>query len=420
MRLKVGKGDIWILIYFYLSFQTLLQSVSSGWINKVIQYSDDFVVLGLLCVLFIRIINRRVRIKKEELVLLISFVLFELIGLLCGLFYEYCSLTGVLIDAFTCAKFIIVFIAAWKLSENAVSDCLVLKINKICQIMAFILFVLTLHELFLQPFWEKAEYRYFTYSIKLFFTHPEGLARACFSFVLPLAYNMRYHKKNMPYIMMLCFTMAFTFRSKAIAAMLVILMLYFYRKYLKGKHIMVFLAMLAVIVLLVGIDQVNYYYSHALISRTKLLTDSIQLANKFPLGVGFGAFGSNVALDYHSALYEEMGYFNPDNPWAVRAFLNDAFWPIIIAQTGWIGTFLFCITTIELTKIGITLYKKDFFVSWIILSVVMYDLISTPASSAFFHPLALSSYLFLGLIFSIRKDLLNESSLYFSSGKPRS
>lgn len=78
-------------------------------------------------------------------------------------------------------------------------------------------------------------------------------------------------------------------------------------------------------------------------------------------------------------------------------------WPIVISQTGWIGTFFFAISILGLLVIGIKLYRKKFFSSWIFLSVIMYDLVSTAASSAFFHPLALSSYIFLGLILSSAK-----------------
>lgn len=416
MKIKIEKGDIWIWLYLYLTFQTLFQSITSGIVHRIVQYSDDLIVMLLLALLFFGAIKGNIHLEKKEGKFLISFALFEVIGIACGVLFGYNKVPGVLLDAFTCAKFIIVFLASWKLSENTISDQLILKMNSLCQVVAILFFVLTLHELFFEPIWEKAEYRYFTYSIKLFFSHPEGLARASFSFILPLMYNMKYHKENIRYILMLCFVMLFTFRAKSIAAMLVILMIYFYKKILKGKHIVFFMAMIGIIVLIVGADQMKYYYSHALIGRTKLLTDAVILANeKFPFGTGFGSFGSNVALDYHSLLYETMGYFNQENPWAVKAFLNDAFWPIPIAQTGWIGTFFFIISLIELIKIGIHYYRKDFYISWVFISVVMYDLISTPASSAFFHPLALSSYLFVGLLISKRKEFLNnEDSVYFS------
>lgn len=421
MRVKIGQGDIWIWLYLYLTFQTLFQSITTGIVNRVVQYSDDLIVILLLIWVVFWTIKGKIHFSKTEGKFLIPFAFFEVIGIVCGVFSEYNGVSAVFLDAFTCAKFIIIFLSSWKLSENRINDQLILKMNRLCQVIAVLFFALTLHELFFEPFWQKAEYRYFTQSIQLFFSHPEGLARASFSFILPLMYNMKYHKKNIPYILMLCFVMVFTFRSKSIAAMLVILMVYFYKKILKGKHLIVFMAMIGIIVLIVGADQMKYYYSHALIGRTKLLTDAVVLANvKFPFGTGFGSFGSNVALDYHSLLYEAMGYFNQENPWAVRAFLNDAFWPIPVAQTGWIGTFFFVIALIELTKMGVNYYRKDFYISWVFISVVMYDLISTPASSAFFHPIALSSYLFVGLLISKRKEILNEDSVYFSKRRSQS
>lgn len=403
MRVK-KKIDIWIFLYLYLIFQTNLQSLTNGVLHTVVKYSDEMIVVILLIMIILKAIRREVKFNKLEAGILISFGIFEILGIIYGMLGGYQKFLYVLVDAFTCAKFLIVFFAAYKLTNDELENTWCLRMNNLSQFMAVLLFVLVIHDLLFSPFFEKAEYRYFTYSIKLFFSHPEGLARAAAGFIYPLAYNMKFGKKNMKYILMLCFVMFFTFRSKAIAAMAIIVFIYIYRFFFKQKKVYTLFAMMGIIALLVGADQLKYYYSHALISRTKLLTDAIKIANMmFPLGSGFGSFGSNVAADFNSLLYNEMGYFDTANPWAEKAFLNDAFWPIVISQTGWIGTFFFAISILGLLVIGIKLYRKKFFSSWIFLSVIMYDLVSTAASSAFFHPLALSSYIFLGLILSSAK-----------------
>ena len=208
-------------------------------------------------------------------------------------------------------------------------------------------------------------------------------------------------KENIIYILMLCFVMFFTFRMKSVAAMVIFLLLYIYRKYISGKNIALLFAVAVLICLVIGRGQMKFYFSMPEIGRTKLVTDSVTLANEhFPLGTGFGSFGSNAALEHNSLLYENMGYYDKNNKWAVKEYLNDAFWPIVVAQTGWIGTVFFCLAILCLLLKGVKLYKTEFFSGWVILMVLLYDLVSTLGSSAFYHPMSLSGYMFAGIVTS--------------------
>lgn len=425
LKLKVKKLDIFALCYLCLVFQPYFQSTfKNGILHTIAQYSDDLIVMIMLMLLIVKVLRSKLKLNSLEKEIIISYIIFELLGIIYGLFNCYQTAPKVLLDAFTCAKFLILFFAAKKLGEGKINENWSMKLNNISKVVAVLFFVLTLHELLFNPFFEKAEYRYFTYSIQLFFSHPETLARVSAAFIYPLAYNMKFGEKNMKYIMMLSFVMLLTFRAKSIAIAIVILAIYFYHNKMHGRRIQVLLGAIAVISLIVGYNQIDYYYSKALIGRTKLLTDSVRIANNmFPFGSGFGSFGSNVALDYDSLLYKSMGYFNEENPWAYRNYLNDAFWPIVIAQTGWIGFLFFVYAIYGLLKIGIVNFKKDFYISWLFISIVIYDLVSSFASSAFFHPLAMSAYLFLGLLMAgknnkkieeIKEFDADETSIYNS------
>ena len=407
MKIKLSKDNLWILCYLLLVFQGTLPSYFTEKMGfSAIKYLDEVVVLLLFLCLIIHLMTKPIKLNKYEKKIVLYFFLFELLGIAYGMICDYQSFKGVLLDAFTCAKFLIVFFSALLLSKGRISYSWTLKLNRVSSLITVIFFILSLHDLLFSPFFEKSEFRYFTYSIKLFFTHPEALARACMALIYPLAYNMKFGKKNMPYILMNIFVIILTLRVKSVAAALVFLLIYVYHTYWDRKHIYpLFLAIIG-LALLIGYDQIKYYYSMPEIARTKLLTDSIGIANSmFPFGSGFGSFGSNVALDFNSALYQAMGYFNVLNPWGNRGHLNDAFWPIVIAQTGWIGFVFFILSIKNLLMIGIKKYKEHFYLSWIFISVVIYDMITTLASSAFFHPLALSSYLFIGLLLaSDRKE----------------
>lgn len=402
MKIFFTKKYIWIYVYLYLIFQTTIQNTTQGIINKIVTYSDDLICLILLFCLIIRSLRKRTVVEgKGELFAIVFYTLYLSIGVFCGSMHDYQKIRYILLDMFTCSKFIIVYFASKVLSEKYIDDDFLFSLNKGLELMAVVLFVLTLHDLLFTPFFEKSEYRYFTNSIKLFFYHPEALARACAGVIYPLAYNMKKKKENIIYILMLCFVMFFTFRMKSVAAMVIFLLLYIYRKYISGKNIALLFAVAVLICLVIGRGQMKFYFSMPEIGRTKLVTDSVTLANEhFPLGTGFGSFGSNAALEHNSLLYENMGYYDKNNKWAVKEYLNDAFWPIVVAQTGWIGTVFFCLAILCLLLKGVKLYKTEFFSGWVILMVLLYDLVSTLGSSAFYHPMSLSGYMFAGIVTS--------------------
>ena len=82
-------------------------------------------------------------------------------------------------------------------------------------------------------------------------------------------------------------------------------------------------------------------------------------------------------------------------------YLSDTFWPIVIAQTGWLGTVAFSLAIIQLIIYILKSAKKDLVFFWVASSIVLYDLISSFAAPAFFYPAAMAPYMLLGLMVSI-------------------
>lgn len=62
----------------------------------------------------------------------------------------------------------------------------------------------------------------------------------------------------------------------------------------------------------IGMEQVqNYFFTSNYSPRLILLKDSIALAiSHFPLGTGYGTFGSSMAAEHYSVLYTRLGYEN--------------------------------------------------------------------------------------------------------------
>lgn len=80
-------------------------------------------------------------------------------------------------------------------------------------------------------------------------------------------------------------------------------------------------------------------------ARTVMTRDSFFVAlEHFPLGAGFGRFGSETASEYYSPEYLERGY---QHIWGLSAatgndlFLTDTMWPAILGEAGMFGLLAF-------------------------------------------------------------------------------
>ncbi|WP_454970123.1 hypothetical protein [Eubacterium sp.] len=409
MKITFRKIDIWKFLFLYLIFQATISSlIKNEFISNFFGYSDEAIGVILFIIVIFKALKSEITLLKFERYMLVFMFIFEIIGIISGFKYKYQEIPYMFVDAYTCAKFFIYYLCARLLTQGKLAKDYFLSINRICKIVAVIFFALSLHEVLFDQWWPNPDYRYFAYSVQLFFGHPESLARACITFIFVLAYNYRYCKHNIYYIIMLTIVMIFTFRTKAIVGVFAIYILYIFFIKLKFKSV--------IPVGIIGISGATYlgynslykYYFEIDESARKILTfDSIEIAKSFfPLGSGFGSYASNIAAEKYSKLYINLGYYSKDNIQIGEkrhSFLSDTFWPIVVAQTGWIGTISFIMALLSMITYIIKSRKTDVYYFWVAISIVAYDLISSFATSAFFHPSAIAPYLLLGLITSIHE-----------------
>lgn len=120
---------------------------------------------------------------------------------------------------------------------------------------------------------------------------------------------------------------------------------------------------------IVGFTYNEYFGDVEETARTLLYRDSFVLAAAaFPLGVGFGRFGSFLASQAYSPEYIALGY-----PSIYRmgvgensGFLSDTFWPAILGESGFLGLTAFTIGMIVLAKQGKELVglSEDPYLRW--------------------------------------------------------
>ena len=408
MTISLQKINIWKVLFVYLIFQPVLNTyINVSAINTLISYSDEIIAV-VLAVLAVVKSMQKLTLLKFERIMLISLVIFELIGLISGLASKIQGVGPMLVDAFTCAKFFIYYLSARILTKGKLTEKYFFSLNNICKVFSVVLFVLALHDAFMTPWFPVADYRFFTESITLGFGHPEFLSRVCFSLILVLSYNYRYFKHNIYYIMMLTVVMFLTFRTKSIVCVFILFAMYIYFFKLRFKSLTPIALAGAAGVGYFGYDSfVFYYIEHDQCARALLTKDGLYLAKQyFPLGTGFGTFGSYIASAFYSKLYIFLGYYNMYGSGLDEIegnALSDTFWPIVYTQTGIFGFVAFLVALFSMIIYIVKSRKTDLYFFWIAMSLILYDLISTSASSAFFHPSSMVSYLFLGLITSIHE-----------------
>ncbi|WP_028043614.1 hypothetical protein [Candidatus Stoquefichus massiliensis] len=384
---KVVVSNLLFLILFFIKCLSDYQ-----YLNYIDEILTVFFVLYLL--------KNTLFLIKNYKMLLILWMLFLSFGLISNLIYNYQLFFPALIDAgLIVSKFIIAYLAASVYTRKTNFD-FIQVITPISKLLVIIFTLLIIHDIFFHPIYPKNEYRYFMESLQLMFGHPTYLAVAMVTLIAILSYS-NYNHKNIFYLICCSFIIFTTFRSKAIAFIFVYWMFYIFLFIMKKEINFIPIGIGGIISMLFLTKDtiINYFFSPTRYSpRSILLNDSFDLMIKhFPLGTGFGTFGTTIAEQFYSPLYVKLNYDNNFGMSALESyFLNDSFWPAIFAQTGIFGTAIFCLVIIYFINCILKKYKKSKVISLAMGSIILYLLITSIAESSFFNPTSLLLFILFG------------------------
>ena len=151
-------------------------------------------------------------------------------------------------------------------------------------------------------------------------------------------------------------------------------------------------------------DQIEYYFFSDIQSdsaRYQLLITALSIAkDSFPLGTGFGTFGSYMSAIHYSPVYRIYGISTVHGLIeGATYFTSDSFWPMILGETGVVGLASIVIVLGNMLKrlqktknIDLALYASG-------LVCMSYMLIISMAESAFVNPIAIPLAIVLGMIY---------------------
>ena len=403
MKIKLAtNGKQWTsLILFYL----LLLQNPFGEGLPIFNYIDECLALvGPLLYTHRVLVAGKVVIRKENLKIVVALVIFLISGLLGNIFYNYQVGSAVLEDVYVNLKFFMAILTGYEIFLLCKPENCRRVILSQSKLSAFVFFILLLIDLKFKVF-ESYGIRYGLRVVQLFYFHPTYLAASAI-FLLSVL-TLFYEKKNNFYLLLTCVVLFFTLRGKAIGGVAAYFLVYFFilkqRKKLRFWHIL----LLGAAALVVGWEQFSYYYIDlgGASARSALTQMSFVIAKDyFPIGTGFGTYASNVAAEHYSPVYHMYGlnYIHGLGE-ADMAFGSDTFWPIIIGQTGVIGTVFYVYMLIILFRRVLGMKNIDLYAYTCGIFVFAYLMISSTSEPTFCNAISIPLALLLGFVFAMEK-----------------
>lgn len=390
---KFIRNILLILFIDVLLFQNPLSRLLG-----LFSYTDEVIaVAGIGAYVYRRMFVKRQVNDLRPVVFLCGFVL---TGVLGNVIFQYQPVKLVFIDLLTNIKFFFAVLFGEQL-ETTIRDQETRKLISLnLRIFSAAIFILLIIEQVFHIFPE-FDIRHGIRSACLIYEHPTYLAASLSAAIAFL--TCFYERKNRIYIIFNLITVLFTMRTKAFLAAAAYCAVVYYVIIKKREPSWKEVLAASIGALALGARKVYYYFifldmkgARSILTRTAFRI----MKDYFPIGTGFGTYGSHVAGQYYSPVYVKYGfesYYELRNS-EIGTFFDDSFWPIIIGQTGLIGTVFYFLLLLFLfwrvwntKKVGIYEFAGGMF-------CMAYLFISSLGESAFNNALACPFAVLIGVM----------------------
>ena len=399
---KSVRYILFIFIFYTLIFNELLATII-----PVFSYEDELLALFAIP---IYIVKKRQSKQKEKVKRRVStyVVCFLLISLLSSLVYRYQNFIKVALpDLLICSKFwLCIYVGMNYFSGNQLERYAKGILFNV-KLIIWLFFIFTISNMIFH-IWPIRDYRFGIGSNSLFYGHPTSLVATCSFLAVVLLGLKDYNRKCGLYILMTSFIICSTLRSKGFGDVIIFGIIYYF-SYIRKKEVSLKTILPFVpVVIYIGWSQISYYFlsSVDVSARAQLAIKSVEIAkDHFPLGAGLGTYGSYYSAVYYSPVYYKYGLnviygLSQD----MVSFISDTFWPMIIGQSGFLGTAFYIMAIIMLIKQIKRLknINRNYYISS--LALICYLLVESVAAVAFVHPLSMPLALWLGIMLKEQKN----------------
>lgn len=391
------------LLYLYMMFSNVLVQYFA-----VLRYTDECLCLIFVLAALIKLIKKpKTSLCRIDIIIILSCLCLFLFGMLSTVNANIVNTYDVIVkDIVLTFKFFLTFLSVKIVLGDFRSELLskmLIKTAKIILVFHFCSAILT-------QFVDIGMGEQIRHGIKcyqFFYSHYTFLV---FYVVVLLCTISCSNKETFLYDILGSVVLFLTARTKAI----MFLVIYYFIKYIIGKtrtngEIKVklkkrYLLLASIGVIAVGYSKIKDYigwgYSYNL--RNALYVRGAQIAARFfPLGSGFGSFGTNISYEYKSSLYAE---YNMDT---IQGFVDgapvvsDVFWPSIYSQFGFIGCIIYLVMIFLIFKSIGNIKNVDNRVKIGVYMLMLYLLVASIAEASYTNDIGvfavIFSYLFLSL-----------------------
>lgn len=401
--LKKNQSVLWSILLFFFVFHGVLEDTI-----PVVNFFDEFV--ALLCIPLAvydcwksknKAINRKLTgSKRAEFVLLI---LFLLTGLLGNILYRFQPAWIVAVSAVLSTKFFMILLSAGYLEKYAPID--LQKQELMVEILCILWFLYwgvsnILRDYLLVPeAWDICAKSSLLFALLIFCNHNRvWLYRVCLFLMIVM--------------------LVMSGKEKAYGAIIVFAVLYYLIVHKRVQTKLRYILYMALPVVLLAWDKIYYYYveGHGRYAKSVMTGTAIQIARDyFPIGTGFGTFGSTYAAKYYSPVYYLYGIAeNEELGVNAKMYLTDVFWPILMGENGVLGTLLYCglIFVLFLRIQRVFYYNKTKYL--LLIYMLIFMLMTTFSEAGFMQPVVMIYALVMGLLLEEYEGKRKQKMKYFS------
>lgn len=327
------------MILIAMIFQDLIQ------VNvPFFSYMDEGLAMITIIYALILLLNKKkaIKITKYELIALIFFLLYLFLGFVSNATHNIIGFKhGILSMIMTAKGYMLYFSCRVIFQYYDVKASILKNISKVLEISLYILALIGIVNIPLN-FLEDQGMRFGLHTVSIGFSHPTELA---FFAIISMTTILLYYnytnktKGELSVIIASSLLVLFTGRSKAIAFICVYIILFYFMKLIKKFKLKYFILLIPIMVYIALPRIISEIFNGA---RGYLYTAGYKIAKDyFPLGTGFGTFGSYMSREFYSPLYYEYGLssvwgLSPSMP----SYIADTYWAMIMGETGFIGVVL--------------------------------------------------------------------------------
>ena len=368
-----------ISLFYFMIFQNVLENYFN-----VFGILDEAMSAVIVIIAIINILSSRKKyvICKNNKKILVSVLALIIIGVIGNLKTDYQTIIPALKDAVCVFKGIITYVFIPLCLSNLKLDEYLTIINNHLKIITGLVF-LTVDGNLLFDIFPYYEIRFGIKSQQIFFTHPTYLASFSVIIIILLSVNLREHKENKKYIILMLLVLASTLRFKSIAFIPIYMYLYHIVFIRQRKLQLLDIGILCVLGGAFAISQVMEYFNNPDWARNVLTMNSLNIAkDNFPIGTGFGTYASWVSGESYSNIYYD---YNISTTWGISPdfyeFIADTFWPMIIGQFGVLGLGIYIYILLRIYKNIMNNDNLDYYFGQIL--TLLYLIILSMAEASF-------------------------------------